>query len=85
VWIFLAVAFIRKGAGDAISGMSNRLAAWCRNELEARVEQVARGGATPLVVSDGKHVLGVVELSDVVKHGIKENASRACARWASAP
>ncbi|NEL79801.1 MAG: HAD-IC family P-type ATPase, partial [Xanthomonas perforans] len=32
----------------------------------------ARGGATPLVVAEGRHVLGVVELSDVVKQGIKE-------------
>ncbi|HBN52471.1 MAG TPA: potassium-transporting ATPase subunit B, partial [Stenotrophomonas sp.] len=32
----------------------------------------ARGGATPLVVSEGRHVLGVVELADVVKHGMRE-------------
>jgi K+-transporting ATPase ATPase B chain len=41
-------------------------------ELQARVEQVARKGATPLVIAEGRHVLGVVELADVVKHGIKE-------------
>lgn len=68
---------IRKGAGDAIGqhvqaqGGGN-----VPNELAARVEQVARGGATPLVVSEGRHVLGVVELSDVVKHGIKEKFAR---------
>jgi K+-transporting ATPase ATPase B chain len=43
---------------------------------------VARKGATPLVVSEGKYVLGVVELSDVVKHGVKERFAR-CVRWAS--
>ena len=33
-------------------------------------------GATPLVVSDGRHVLGVIELSDVVKFGLKERFAR---------
>src|SRR5690606_16401559 len=33
---------------------------------------VARGGATPLVVCEGRHVLGVVELADVVKRGMRE-------------
>jgi len=41
-------------------------------ELAGRVEQVARNGATPLVVCEGRHVLGVIELSDVVKHGMRE-------------
>jgi K+-transporting ATPase ATPase B chain len=36
------------------------------------VETVARRGSTPLVVCDGSKVLGVVELKDVVKGGIKE-------------
>jgi K+-transporting ATPase ATPase B chain len=36
------------------------------------VDWVARRGATPLVVADGKRVLGVIELKDIVKGGIKE-------------
>jgi len=67
---------IRKGAGDAITRHVQALGGTVSAELNARVEQVARGGATPLVVSDGKHVLGVVELSDVVKHGVKERFAR---------
>ncbi len=63
---------IRKGAADAIVQHVKALGGSAPAELTARVEQVARNGATPLVVSDGSHVLGVVELSDVVKHGIKE-------------
>lgn len=63
---------IRKGAMDAIVGHVQAQGGSAPTELAARVEQVARKGATPLVVADGKHVLGVVELSDVVKHGIKE-------------
>ncbi|HUD41056.1 MAG TPA: potassium-transporting ATPase subunit KdpB [Dokdonella sp.] len=62
---------IRKGAADAILRHVQALGGVMPVELAARVEQVARSGATPLVVSDGGHVLGVVELSDVVKHGIK--------------
>ena len=41
-------------------------------EVTARVEDVARRGATPLVVAEGRHVLGVVELKDIVKANIKE-------------
>ena len=63
---------IRKGALDAIVRHVLALGGEMPAELNGRVEQVARGGATPLVVADGRHVLGVVELSDVVKHGIKE-------------
>ncbi|MGS1076709.1 potassium-transporting ATPase subunit KdpB [Pseudoxanthomonas beigongshangi] len=67
---------IRKGAGDAIGRHVQAQGGNVPNELAARIEQVARGGATPLVVSEGRHVLGVVELSDVVKHGIKEKFAR---------
>lgn len=67
---------IRKGAGDAIKRHVEALGSLVSNELTARVEQVARSGATPLVVSEGKHVLGVIELSDVVKHGVKEKFAR---------
>ncbi|MFY6858296.1 potassium-transporting ATPase subunit KdpB [Acinetobacter baumannii] len=66
---------IRKGALDAIlkfvdEDYSQDL------ELKARVEQVAKKGATPLVVANQHHVLGVIELSDVIKHGIKERFAR---------
>ena len=67
---------IRKGAGDAIRRHVEAQGSVASNELTARIEQVARSGATPLVVSEGKHVLGVMELSDVVKHGVKEKFAR---------
>jgi K+-transporting ATPase ATPase B chain len=67
---------IRKGATDAIARYVAELGGSAPPELAGRVEQVARGGATPLVVAEGRHVLGVVELSDVVKHGIKEKFAR---------
>ncbi len=67
---------IRKGAGDAIERHVAALGGDVPAELKARVEQVARKGATPLVVSEGRFVLGVVELSDVVKHGVKDKFAR---------
>ncbi|MEH6420934.1 potassium-transporting ATPase subunit KdpB [Pseudomonas sp. CGJS7] len=67
---------IRKGAGDAIGNYVRSLGGDVAPELNARIEQVARGGATPLVVAEGRYVLGVVELSDVVKHGVKERFAR---------
>ena len=67
---------IRKGAADAIERHVLALGGTIPGEMRMRVDQVARQGATPLVVSEGKHVLGVVELSDVVKHGVKERFAR---------
>ncbi|OCX16968.1 potassium-transporting ATPase subunit B [Stutzerimonas xanthomarina] len=67
---------IRKGAMDAIVQHVQQLGGRVPAELGAQVDQVARSGATPLVVSDGRQVLGVIELSDVVKHGIKERFAR---------
>ncbi|SPL69333.1 potassium-transporting ATPase subunit KdpB [Acinetobacter stercoris] len=66
---------IRKGALDAILKFTghNLLA---NAELKTRVEQVASKGATPLVVSKGHDLLGVIELSDVIKKGIKEKFVR---------
>jgi K+-transporting ATPase ATPase B chain len=40
--------------------------------VQEAVEQVSRRGSTPLVVADGSRVLGVIELKDIVKGGIKE-------------
>jgi K+-transporting ATPase ATPase B chain len=39
------------------------------------VEEVARRGSTPLVVADSARILGVIELKDIVKGGIKERFS----------
>ncbi|KRG71994.1 potassium-transporting ATPase subunit KdpB [Pseudoxanthomonas dokdonensis] len=67
---------IRKGAADAIMAHVASLGGQPGAELLSRVEQIARKGATPLVVAEGQHVLGVIALSDVVKHGIREKFAR---------
>lgn len=66
---------IRKGALDSIRHLAGN-EGYVDPELITRVEQVASKGATPLIVVDDGHILGVIELSDVVKHGIKERFSR---------
>ncbi len=63
---------IRKGALDAIRDWLAAQGGTVDQEVVVRVEEVARRGATPLVVAEGRHVLGVVELKDIVKSQIKE-------------
>jgi potassium-transporting ATPase ATP-binding subunit len=63
---------IRKGAADAIRKHVEALGGAFPPALNTAVDDVARRGSTPLVVSDGVKVLGVIELKDIVKGGIKE-------------
>jgi K+-transporting ATPase ATPase B chain len=63
---------LRKGALDAVRGWVAAQGGVIDVELTTRVEEVARRGSTPLVVAEGRHVLGVVELKDIVKTHIKE-------------
>ncbi len=63
---------IRKGAPDAISKHVAAQGQSCPPAVVDLVERVARHGSTPLVVSDGSRVVGVIELKDIVKGGIKE-------------
>ena len=63
---------LRKGAADAIERHVKAAGANYPNEILRAVEDAARRGSTPLVVADTNRVLGVVELKDIVKGGIKE-------------
>ncbi len=63
---------IRKGAAEAIKKHVEALGGRFPRSVAASVEDVARRGSTPLVVADGTKVLGVIELKDIVKGGIKE-------------
>jgi len=63
---------LRKGAGDAIRKHVESLGGSFPADVQAAADEVARRGSTPLVVADGARVLGVVELKDIVKGGIKE-------------
>ena len=63
---------IRKGAAESIKILVDRLGGQFPEAVDRIVENVARSGGTPLVVADGREVLGVIQLKDVVKGGIKE-------------
>ena len=63
---------IRKGAPDALRVWVEAHGRTYPEEAVELVETVSRRGATPLVVAEGGRVLGVIELKDVVKGGIRE-------------
>ena len=63
---------LRKGAAAAIRNHVESLGGIFPVAVNHQVDEAARRGSTPLVVADGKTVLGVVELKDIVKGGIKE-------------
>jgi potassium-transporting ATPase ATP-binding subunit len=63
---------IRKGAPNTIAKYVEALGKQCPPPVDEAVQNVARQGSTPLVVADGGRVLGVIELKDIIKGGIRE-------------
>jgi K+-transporting ATPase ATPase B chain len=63
---------IRKGAADSIERFVVANGGSMPNDVRGVVERIAREGKTPLVVADRRRVLGVIELKDIVKGGMKE-------------
>ncbi len=66
------VRSIRKGAADAVKKHVEALGGTYPADVQGAVDGIAKTGGTPLVVAEGKEVLGVIELKDIVKGGIKE-------------
>jgi K+-transporting ATPase ATPase B chain len=66
------VRSIRKGAADSMRTYVDQLGGKFPPAVSQAVEEISRSGATPLVVAEGHEVLGVVQLKDMVKGGIKE-------------
>jgi potassium-transporting ATPase ATP-binding subunit len=67
---------IRKGAADAVIALVRQQKGTIPKMLEARVNEVAAKGATPLVVADGASIAGVIMLEDILKSGIQERFDR---------
>jgi K+-transporting ATPase ATPase B chain len=67
---------IRKGASDAIVKFVAEEGGRAPSELSSLVEAVASKGATPLVVAEGREVLGVIVLEDILKPAMKERFER---------
>jgi K+-transporting ATPase ATPase B chain len=63
---------IRKGAASAIEDYVQSQGGKFPDDLRRTVDQISMAGGTPLVVAEGARALGVIQLKDIVKGGIKE-------------
>ena len=63
---------IRKGSSDAIRTFVQSNNGFYTQKIQDIVSELARQGATPLVVAEDKRILGVIHLKDIVKGGIKQ-------------
>jgi K+-transporting ATPase ATPase B chain len=63
---------IRKGAADAIEEIVQARGGKFPAGLKLKVEEIAKAGGTPLVVSQNERALGAIYLKDIVKGGIRE-------------
>ena len=63
---------VRKGAAGAVLAHVTAQGGSTPPEVSSTIDEIAAAGGTPLVVSEGDRVLGVVHLKDVVKSGIRE-------------
>jgi len=63
---------IRKGAAESVKRWVTDQGGTVPDDLDGIVDRISRAGSTPLVVADGQDILGVIELKDVVKQGIRE-------------
>jgi potassium-transporting ATPase ATP-binding subunit len=67
---------IRKGAADEVVKFVRANGGQVQAELAGIAERISKDGGTPLVVADGKRVLGVIHLKDIIKEGIRERFAR---------
>jgi K+-transporting ATPase ATPase B chain len=67
---------IRKGSADAIARFLEEQGSSLPRKVTDKVEEIARLGGTPLVVSENSTALGVVYLKDIVKGGLKDRLAR---------
>jgi K+-transporting ATPase ATPase B chain len=63
---------IRKGSVDALAKYLEQNGTLLPKEVQATVDQIARSGGTPLVVSENFRALGVIYLKDIVKGGMRD-------------
>lgn len=63
---------IRKGAGDSIRNYLHTLGQKISAELEETIQTISQRGSTPILITEEDRLLGVIELKDIVKGGLKE-------------
>ncbi|BBJ28478.1 potassium-transporting ATPase subunit KdpB [Athalassotoga saccharophila] len=62
----------RKGSADAMIEYIKNLGGKIPDDLQQKVEKVAKAGGTPLVISKDAEIIGVINLKDILKKGIQE-------------
>jgi len=67
-----AAISIRKGAAESVKKHVEMLGGSYPGAVAKTVDDISKRGGTPLVVAEGWQTLGVIELKDIVKGGIKE-------------
>jgi len=67
---------LRKGAYDAIKNRVTRAGNIFPPELDNQVKEIAEKGGTPLVLEENEKALGVIELQDIIKTGIRDRFER---------
>jgi K+-transporting ATPase ATPase B chain len=63
---------IRKGASDSVKNFVESHGGKFPSDIQTTVERIAREGGTPLVVAERARALGVIQLKDIVKGGMKQ-------------
>jgi potassium-transporting ATPase ATP-binding subunit len=67
---------LRKGASDTIQTLARQAGNPFPEAIQTKVQEIARNGGTPLVVSENEQVIGVIELQDIIKTGIQDRFER---------
>lgn len=66
------IHMIRKGAVDVIKNDIEKNNGTIPDHLKETIEDISRKGGTPILLSDNHHLLGVIQLQDIIKGGVKE-------------
>jgi potassium-transporting ATPase ATP-binding subunit len=67
---------LRKGAAEAIAAFAKERGGSVPLGFNDATDRISRTGGTPLAVADGRRILGLVHLKDVVKGGMKERIAQ---------
>lgn len=67
---------VRKGASDAIKKFVEERGGAMPEAVQKAVDDISRQGGTPLAVAQENRILGVVQLKDIVKGGMKARFSQ---------
>ena len=67
---------LRKGATEAICRFVAERGGEVPSYFQEMSDRISRNGGTPLAVADGRRLLGIVHLKDIVKGGMKERIAQ---------